>query len=69
MPVHYDRASTDKQFCRLMVELVETLTVGLVEALSNLHVLFINPFDMGEGGHDGPPKMILTTVPELLRGS
>ena len=41
LAVHYfDRMSVDKQVCR-MVMLVETLTVELVETLSNLHFLFI----------------------------
>ena len=40
MAVHY-QASTNKQFCRSMVGLAETLTVGPVEALGNLHFFFI----------------------------
>ena len=35
-----DRASTDKQFCHLIVGLVKTLTVELVETLRNLHFFF-----------------------------
>ena len=34
---YFSRESTDKRFCPLMVGLVETLSVGLVEKLSNLH--------------------------------
>ena len=28
----------------------------------------LNQSDMGMGGHDGPPKMVLTTVPKRLGG-
>ena len=38
---YFNWASTDKQFCQLMVGLVETLTVGLVETLNNLYFFFI----------------------------
>ena len=34
---YFDRASTDKDFFQLMVEPVETLIVGLIETLNNLH--------------------------------
>ena len=38
---YFNRESTDKKFCRLMMGPVETLTVGLVETLSNLQFFFI----------------------------
>ena len=38
---YFDRPSTCKQFCWLMVGQLETLTVGLVETLSNSHFFFI----------------------------
>ena len=44
LAVHYfDRASTDKQFYRLMVGIVEILTVGSVETLSRVISAFLGP--------------------------